>query len=247
MAIKKQMLITGVSGAVGSYLAEHFLKQDFQIFGMDVSNPGPKNCLESKNFTYSQTDLTDSAATTKAIEGYMSKHGAFDVVINNVGLIFNCPLIRFEDGNLLTHGFEEWNKVLSVSLSAAFYVTAVCVKCSVKEQKKSVIINISSICAKGNPGQAAYSAAKAGLNGLTYALAKELGPTGIRVVALAPGFLDTPSTHNAVGADKLKRVIQSVPLKRLGNLSELAHAIEFVAGNSYYNATVLELDGGLSI
>ncbi len=241
------MLITGVCGAVGSQLADHFLAKDYRVFGLDIKNEPPENCADHNQFTYSRCDLSDPADVTQAIEAFIKNSGVIPVVINNVGLIFNSPLIRFEDGKMVCHSFEEWNKVLSVSLNSAFYVTATCAKHLVMNNIKGIILNISSICAKGNPGQAAYSAAKAGLNGLTHALAKELGPLGIRVVSVAPGFLDTPSTHTAVTEDKLERIRKTIPLKRLGKVEEVAHAIEFVIGNQYYTGTVLELDGGLTI
>jgi 3-oxoacyl-[acyl-carrier protein] reductase len=111
--------------------------------------------------------------------------------------------------------------------------------------KRGVVVNISSVCANGNPGQVAYSAAKAGLNGLTLALAKELGPLGIRVVGLAPGYFDTASTRRHVSEARLTKVTAAVPLKRLGRVSEIAHAIDFIIGNDYLNGTIMELDGGL--
>lgn len=247
MKSNKNMLITGVCGAIGSQLAQHFLNKNFNVLGIDIQNKPSESLANQKGFIYISADLSDGKAASAAIENHISKYAAINIVINNVGLIFSSPLIRFEDGNLVCHSFEEWNKVLSVSLNSAFYVTATCVKHLVKEQAPGVIINISSICAKGNPGQAAYSAAKAGLNGLTGALAKELGPLGIRVVSIAPGFLDTPSTHQSVSSEKLKRVVQSVALKRLGKVDELADAIEFVINNPYYTGTILELDGGLTL
>ncbi len=247
MTANKNMLITGVCGAIGSQLAQHFLNKNFNVLGIDIQNKPPENLSDKKGFTYIAADLSDGKATSAAIENHISRYAAINIVINNVGLIFSSPLIRFEDGNFVCHSFEEWNKVLSVSLSSAFYVTATCVKHLVRERAPGVIINISSICAKGNSGQAAYSAAKAGLNGLTGALAKELGPLGIRVVSIAPGFLDTPSTHQAIRPEKLKRVVQSIALKRLGKVGELAGAIEFVISNPYYTGTILELDGGLTL
>jgi 3-oxoacyl-[acyl-carrier protein] reductase len=124
-------------------------------------------------------------------------------------------------------------------------VTACTVPQMIGSGKKGVIINISSICSRGNVGQAAYSAAKGGLNSLTAALAKELGPMGIRVVALAPGYFDTASTRKQVPAAKLKEITGSVPLKRLGKIEEVLSAVKFILTNQYLNGTVIELDGGL--
>jgi 3-oxoacyl-[acyl-carrier protein] reductase len=117
----------------------------------------------------------------------------------------------------------------------------------VSSRKNSVIINMSSICSRGNKGQAAYSAAKGGLNSLTFALAKELGSFGIRVVAVAPGYFDTASTHESVSTEHLRTVISSVPLRRLGKLDELWSTIQFVIANKYVTGTVIEVDGGLAL
>ena len=114
-------------------------------------------------------------------------------------------------------------------------------------RRKGVVVNISSVCASGNPGQVAYSAAKAGLNGLTLALAKELGPLGIRVVGLAPGYFETMSTTQNVSEARLAKVVAAVPLKRLGRVAEIANALDFIIDNDYVNGTIIELDGGLVV
>jgi 3-oxoacyl-[acyl-carrier protein] reductase len=135
--------------------------------------------------------------------------------------------------------------VLSSCLSSAFHVAACTVLKMVRSRKRGVILNISSICSRGNAGQAAYSAAKAGLNGLTLALAKELGPLGVRVVALSPGYIDTASTRDHLTAAKLEQITGSVPLKRLGKIEEVVLTVKFILANEYVNGTVIELDGGL--
>src|SRR4029077_4996239 len=145
-------------------------------------------------FSFQECDLSDSADVEGKIEIFHKQHGAFDAVINCAALIANSPLVSFVEGRLTHHDFELWDRIVSSSLSSAFYVTACIVPKMVSSGKQGVVINISSICSRGNAGQAAYSAAKGGLNSLTTALAKELGPMGIRVVALAPGYVDTTST-----------------------------------------------------
>src|SRR6202044_1918411 len=109
-----------------------------------------------------------------------------------------------------------WEKVLSTNLSAAFYTSKHVVEAMLKKRKKGVIVNISSVSARGNAGQSAYSAAKAGLEALTKVWAKELAPMGIRCFAVAPGFCDTDSTHAAISDRVLEETIKRVPLKRLG-------------------------------
>lgn len=238
----RSVLVTGAAGEIGGYLVDELLKDTWNVCGLDRRSPAN---LDRAGFSFEECDLADAAGTERKIEVFHERFGAFDAVINCAGLIANAPLMSFLEGRLVHHDFELWDSVLSSCLSSAFYVTACTVPKMVSSGKKGVIINIGSICSRGNAGQSAYSAAKAGINGLTAALAKELGPMGIRVVALAPGYFDTASTRNNVSADKLKQIKSFVPLKRLGIIEEIASAVRFILTNQYLNGTVVELDGGL--
>ena len=117
----------------------------------------------------------------------------------------------------------------------------------VVSRTKGVIVNISSISASGNAGQSAYSAAKAGVNALTKVWAKELGPMGIRVVAVAPGFCDTKSAHNALSESVLTQIVQDVPLRRLGRPEEIAAGVVAVIENGFIHGKVIQIDGGLVV
>lgn len=236
------VLVTGVAGEIGGYLVDELLKDGWIVCGLDQR---PLANIDRAHFSFQECDLSDSADAERKIEVFHERFGAFDAVVNCAGLIANSPLISFVEGQLVHHDFKLWDRVLASCLSSAFYVTACTVPRMVSSGKKGVVINISSICSRGNPGQAAYSSAKAGLNGLTAALAKELGPLGIRVVALAPGYIDTSSTRDNVPVAKLKETKAAVPLKRLGSVAEVASAVRFILANQYVNATVIELDGGL--
>jgi len=109
------------------------------------------------------------------------------------------------------------------------------------------IINFSSIAARGNAGQVAYSAAKAGIEGMTRALAQELGPLGVRVNAIAPGFIDVASTRAALKPEVLDQYAKRTPVKRMGTVDEIVAAVESLHGNGFLNGVVLEIDGGLRL
>lgn len=238
----RSILVTGVAGEIGGCLVDEFLKDDWNVCGLDLRIPA---IVDRANFTFQECDLADASDVEKKIDLFHDQCGAFDVVINCAGLIANSPLLSFVAGRLTHHDFGLWDRVLSSCLSSAFWVTACTVPKMVGTGKKGIIINISSICSRGNAGQAAYSAAKGGLNSLTLALAKELGPMGVRVVALAPGYFDTASTRENVPTDKLEAITRSVPLKRLGKIEEIISCVRFILTNQYVNGTVIELDGGL--
>ena len=112
---------------------------------------------------------------------------------------------------------------------------------------KGVIVNLSSVSAAGNPGQTAYSAAKAGVEAMTAVWARELGPLGIRVVAIAPGFVDTHSTHAALSEEALKEWKRRTPLGRLGTAQEIASTVLFVLENDFISGCTIRVDGGLVI
>jgi len=237
------VLITGVSGDLGAQLAFHFLRRKYHVVGLDIREPGAIAAEFGTQFEFRTCDLR----RPDEIESVLSGGAPFDIVINNAGIIHSAPLIRIEDGKVSSFHFAKWREVIDVTLSAVFYVSACCAREMVSKAKKGLILNISSICAAGNLGQPAYSAAKAGVNGLTAALAKELGPLGVRVAALAPGFIDTDSTRGAVAESSLKQIRQRTPMRRLGKVNEFLGAIDFIVENPYFNGKILELDGGLSL
>ena len=117
----------------------------------------------------------------------------------------------------------------------------------VKNRTKGVILNISSIAANGNKGQSAYSAAKAGVKALMHAWSKELGPLGIRVLNVSPGFCETESTSNVMPVSVLNEITREIPLKRLGSASEVADVVLMAVKNDYLSGTTIEIDGGLKI
>lgn len=241
--------MTGSSGGLGSFICHEFLKAGHWVTGMDRREDFSASLKKPDNerWHFVVCDLADPSEVRAALEKAHSARGAFDLVINNVGLIYNAPLLRFENGKLQAHDFDAWNKVLAVTLSAGFYVTALSAQKMAETARTGVIINVSSICAAGQAGQSAYSAAKAGVNAMTTALAKELGPLGIRIAAIAPGFFDTPSTHANLSKAQLDQIRNSVPLRRLGQPKEVLGAIRFIVENDYFHGKVLELDGGLTL
>src|SRR5207249_5316329 len=131
------------------------------------------------------------------------------------------PLVSFGAGGVVTHSVDMWEKVIRTDLSAVFYMTAAVVQNMMLKRTKGVVVNISSIAAAGNAGQGAYSAAKAGVNALTVAWAKELGPLKIRCVAIAPGFTATDTTMQAVESPVLNNWVRQTPLRRLGAPEEI--------------------------
>lgn len=186
-----------------------------------------------------QADLADPAAAAALMEGAVAGLGAVDIVVNNAGITRDNLAVRITDA--------DWEAVLAVDLSAAFRICRAALRPMLR-RREGRIINISSVAGViGNPGQANYSAAKAGLIGLTKSLCREVGSRGITVNAVAPGFIDTDMTASLPG-DVVAAATAAIPLQRLGTAEEVAAAIRFLAlpEAAYITGHVLHVDGGLA-
>jgi 3-oxoacyl-[acyl-carrier protein] reductase len=168
------------------------------------------------------------------------------LLVNAVGQIWNEPILAFRGAKLTTHSLDSWRSVIDANLTAPF-VVATQVAARMVRRGGGSIVNFSSIASGGNAGQAAYGAAKAGIEGLTRTMAIELGPFGVRVNAVAPGFIDVATTRTAVAEDRLQTYAQNTPLGRLGHVDDVISAIEFLAANTFVNGTIVTLDGGLRL
>jgi len=192
-------------------------------------------------------DVTDPAQVDTTFADLAERLGKIHVLINNAGILFSAPLLSVGPGGLTPHSVEDWNRVRSVNLDAVFYVTRSAAGHMVRTRTKGTIVNISSVSAAGNAGQSAYSASKAAVEALTVTWAKELGPWGIRVAAVAPGYTDSPSTRVAVPESHLDEIAREAASKRLGSPAEIAHAVRFLIENDFVTGTTVRVDGGFRI
>ena len=242
------VLVTGGGRGIGRHLVERlvvearrvavFEKDEATIADLTAAHPAVK-CYSC--------DVTDPEAVANSVAAMESDGFALDVLVNNAGLVHSAPLINLLEKNNRVHSAEDWQRVLAANLSSVFYVTGPVVDHMLKRRKKGVVISMSSISARGNAGQSAYSAAKAGVNALTRTWAKELGGFGIRFVSIAPGFMDTSSTREALSEANLTKLKGQIPLRRLGEVEHIYQTVRFIVENDYVNGTVLEIDGGLVI
>jgi 3-oxoacyl-[acyl-carrier protein] reductase len=185
-----------------------------------------------------EADVADPASAQVMIDSTIDGLGRLDIVINNAGIARDNLAIRMTNA--------EWDLVIAIDLSAAFHVCRAALKPMLR-QRSGRLINVSSIAGiMGNPGQANYSAAKAGLIGLTKTLAREVGSRGITVNAVAPGFIETDMTA-ALGDKVLNSALGAIPLGRAGKAEDVAAAIRFLAlpEAGYITGCVLQIDGGM--
>lgn len=242
----KHFLITGGSSGIGLGLSRKLLEQGALVSVLDLQPPPPD--LEGfQSFSYSSCDISDPDQVDSAIALLTKDSGPIHCLVNNAGIMHSEPLVNLLDKRSPQHSLETWNKVLSVNLTGSFLVARSVATHMIRHRTKGLIINVSSICSKGNIGQSAYSASKAGLEAMTHVWAKELNPMGIRCCCLSPGFVDTTGAKAALNTKILDSWISQVPLKRLATIEELVQGMLFLIENDFFNARVLSLDGGLRI
>ena len=235
-------LVTGGSRGIGKACALELAKNGMDVaityVGNDEAAKQTVNELETlgvKAKAY-KFDISDKEACANAINEIHNEFERIDVLVNNAGITRDGLFIRMND--------ENWEAVINTNLNSAFYMAQPISKIMMK-QREGCIINMSSIVGvAGNAGQANYSAAKAGLIGLTKSLAKELGSRNIRVNAIAPGFIKTDMTK---GLDE-EKITEIIPLKRLGEPEDIAKTVKFlVCDATYITGQVIGVNGGLSI
>ncbi len=183
-----------------------------------------------------QADVSQADAVDALTSAVMEKWGRMDVLVNNAGITRDTLLMRMKP--------EDWQAVINLNLTGVFLCTRAATKIMLK-QKSGRIINIASVSGQmGNPGQANYSAAKAGVIGFTKTAAKELASRGITVNAVAPGFIATDMTHNL----KAEGILQFIPLGRFGQPEEVAGLVRFLAADpaaAYITGQTMNVDGGM--
>lgn len=243
----KKILITGGCSGIGKTLVDFFKEKKYSIavFDKNLCLPNNFNSENEEDIIYIQTDVSIDDSVADSFKQLFSKNFFPDVLINNAGIIHNEPLINFLKKDNRIHSRNSWKKVLETDLDSVFYVTSRAVDSMLQRRQKGVVISISSICANGNIGQSAYSAAKAGVNALTKTWAKEMAPLGIRFASIAPGFLSTESTSKSLNEKQIDNLKRIIPLKNLGDPISVAQSAEFIINNSYINGSIIEVDGGL--
>jgi 3-oxoacyl-[acyl-carrier protein] reductase len=185
-------------------------------------------------------DVADADAVTAAIKAIGAEHGGLDILVNNAGVAINGLLMRYKD--------DQWHRTMAVNLGGAFNCARAAATLLLKAKTSGRIINITSVIGEmGNGGQVAYASAKAGMIGLTMSLAKELASRGVTCNAIAPGFIDTDMTAEHLPEAQRVKVLEGIPLGRIGAAADVADAAAFLAGPeaSYITGQVLRVNGGL--
>jgi 3-oxoacyl-[acyl-carrier protein] reductase len=239
----RTVLVTGASRGIGKACVEAFAATGHRVVlaarSLEVLEESASALRAQGTEAFAvAVDLGDSESITNGFARATKEFGRIDILVNNAGIT--------KDGLAVRMKIPDWQSVLDVNLSGAFYASQQVLSGMMRE-RWGRIINISSIVGEmGNPGQANYVAAKAGLIGLTKALAREVGSRNITVNAVAPGFIETDMTHG-LSSELKDKMVEGTPLKRMGTAAEVAAAVTFLASDAagFVTGHVLDVNGGL--
>lgn len=238
-------LVTGGCGGLGRAIADHLKISGARVVVADMNAEALHALPET--FSTQCVDVTQPDSVKDAVAAIVEREKRIDILVNCAGRIESAPFVNIMNPAALMLDYQRFREGLAINLDSVFLMTSAIVEHMVLRRIKGCIVNISSISARGNEGQTTYSAAKAAVNGLTVTWAKELGRLGIRVNAVAPGFIGTPSTHAALSEAQIKHIISNTPLRRLGLPEEVGKAVTSLVDNDFLNGVVLDVNGGLSI
>ena len=241
------IVVTGGASGLGYGIAEALVQRGARPIILDRDDEALRAAGEALQCPIYRIELTDPQQVDSIVAEICAAHGVPQGLINNAGVLRSAPLLNLLNREQPRHSLELWQEVLNINLTAVFLMTRAVAEQMARKRVRGVIISMSSISARGNAGQSAYSAAKAGVEALTRVWAKELGPLGLRFAAIAPGFIDTPSTRAALTEETLEDWKRKTPLRRLGRVEDVAQAAVSILENDMITGTVLEVTGGLSV
>jgi len=230
----KKALVTGASRGIGRTIAATLEKMGAQVTGTATTPEGADAIMKDTKVSGKILNVTD----TESIEKLIDEIDGVDILVNNAGITRDGLLLRMKDA--------DWNEVINTNLTSVYRLSKACLKHMLKA-RWGRIISISSVSAiMGNPGQVNYAAAKAGIIGLTKALALEVAARGITVNVVAPGFIETDMTR-ALSEEQAAWMMNKIPMARLGSTEEIAAAVGFLASPeaAYITGETIQVNGGM--
>jgi 3-oxoacyl-[acyl-carrier protein] reductase len=235
-------LVTGASRGIGAAIARELAARGMKVVGTATTDEGAQKISEALSpyagCRGAKLDVNDAKAAETLIDQLAKEQGGVHALINNAGITRDTLAMRMKD--------EDWDAVLDTNLKAVFRLSRAVMRTMMKQRYGRIISITSVVGASGNPGQANYAAAKAGLAGMTRALARELGSRGITVNCVAPGFIETDMTA-ALPEEQQKALLGQIPLGHLGKPADIAHAVAWLASPQagYVTGQEIHVNGGM--
>jgi len=235
-------LVTGATRGIGAAIALELAQSGLKVIGTATTDEGASRIgsmlSAHAGCRGARLDVNDAAAAEALIDAVVKEHGGLHVLVNNAGITRDMLAMRLKD--------EDWDAVLDTNLKAVFRMSRAVMRTMMKQRYGRIISITSVVGASGNPGQANYAAAKAGVAGMTRALARELGSRAITVNCVAPGFIETDMT-SALPEEQRKALLGQIPLGHLGQPADIAHAVAFLASPRarYVTGQEIHVNGGM--
>lgn len=249
----KTIAITGAGRGLGAAMAIRLSRHGVQLALLDLADDALSEtrdrCLKAgaAEARIYRMNVASEAETRTVFAAIAEQFGALHGLVNNAGITRDALTLKFKDDALVSEmSLEQWQQVLDVNLTGVFLCGREAARHMIELGCKGCIINVSSISRGGNMGQINYSASKAGVQAMAVVWSKEFARYGIRAAAVAPGFIATEMVKS-MKSDVRDRLAAKMPLGRIGEPKEIAHAVEFVFENDYVNGRCLEIDGGLRL
>lgn len=235
-------LVTGATRGIGAAIALELAQRGLQVVGTATTDEGAARISQALSGHAGcqgvRLDVNDGAAVDALVDSLVKQRGGLQVLVNNAGITRDMLAMRLKD--------EDWDAVLDTNLKAVFRLCRAAIRPMMKQRYGRIVSITSVVGAAGNPGQANYAAAKAGLAGMTRALARELGSRHITVNCVAPGFIETDMTAS-LPEEQQKALLGQIPLGHLGKPADVAHAVAFIASPQagYITGQELHVNGGM--
>ena len=242
MSDKQVALVTGASRGIGASIAQQLAREGFIVIGTATSDDGAAKISQALSAfpgcRGANLNVTDATAGEALIDAIVKEFGGLQVLVNNAGITRDQLAMRMKD--------DDWDAVADTNLRAVFRMSRAVIRPMMKQRYGRIISITSVVGASGNPGQANYAAAKAGVAGMTRALARELGSRGITVNCVAPGFIETDMTA-VLPEEQQKALLGQIPLGHLGKPDDIAHAVADLASAraGYITGQELHVNGGM--
>lgn len=240
------VVITGGARGMGKQFAVDLKNLGAEPYVIDVIQENLDALKKETGIHGEIVDVSNEKSIETFFERYTLEYGPPDVLINNAGITADALFIKQKGEEITKFPLSNWEKVLNVNLSGTFLCAREAAFHMVKKKVGGVIINISSISRGGNLGQTNYSATKSAIDSMTVTWAKELARYKIRVGAIAPGYINTEMVAK-IRPDVLEKVVQNIPLGRLGEMGEISQTIQFIIKNDFFTGRIIEVDGGMRI
>lgn len=235
-------LVTGASRGIGAAIAQELAQRGVKVVGTATTDDGAAKITAAlaahPGCRGAKLDVNDAAAAQALVDGIVKEAGGLQVLVNNAGITRDMLAMRLKD--------EDWDAVLDTNLKAVFRMSRAVMRTMMKQRYGRIVSITSVVGASGNPGQANYAAAKAGVAGMTRALARELGGRGITVNCVAPGFIETDMTAS-LPDEQQKALLGQIPLGHLGKPADIAHAVAWLASPQagYVTGQEIHVNGGM--